>query len=206
MNPVEAALIRIAGELEAAGKRWALVGGLAVSARAEPRTTRDVDLAVAVTGDDEAEALVHGLQGGGYRVLTALEQVKLRRLSTVRLSPRPEGTAGVVVDLLFASSGIEAEVVEAAERLEIVADLWVPVARLGHLLALKVLARDDRRRPQDRDDIRALLAEAAPADLEQARGALRLIEDRGFHRERRLVEAFEEILRESHASVDSPTG
>lgn len=27
MNPVEAALCRIAGDLDAAGKRWALIGG-----------------------------------------------------------------------------------------------------------------------------------------------------------------------------------
>jgi hypothetical protein len=36
----------------------------------------------------------------------------------------------------------------------------VPVARIGHLMALKVLARDDRRRPQDFDDLRALRREA----------------------------------------------
>jgi hypothetical protein len=41
------------------GKRFALVGGLAVSVRAEVRFTRDVDLAVAVSSDAEAESLVH---------------------------------------------------------------------------------------------------------------------------------------------------
>jgi Nucleotidyl transferase AbiEii toxin, Type IV TA system len=200
LNPVEAALRRIAGDLHAAGKRWALIGGLAVSARAEPRTTRDVDLAVSVAGDVEAEALVYVLQGAGYRVLAALEQTTLHRLSTVRLSPRPEGGGGAIVDLLFASSGIEPEIVEAAELLEIVEGLSIPVARVGHLLALKTLARDDRRRPQDWDDIRALLAEATSADIEEARIALELITARGFHRDKLLVEAFDEMMIESRGA------
>jgi predicted nucleotidyltransferase len=192
LNPVEAALRGIAEDLGAAGKRWALIGGLAVSARAEPRTTRDVDVAVAVASDAEAEALVYRLQGAGYRILQTLEQTTFHRLSTVRLSPRRGG--GAIVDLLFASSGIEPEIVEAAEPLEIVEGISVPVARLGHLLALKVLARDDRRRPQDWDDIRALLVEATPADVAQARDALKLITDRGFHRDKALLDAFGEMV------------
>jgi hypothetical protein len=67
---------------------------------------------------------------------------------------------------------------------------------LGLSLALKVLARDDRRRPQDWDDIQALLAEASPEDIEEARGALALIEQRGYQRERRLVEQLEQVIRE----------
>jgi hypothetical protein len=102
--------------------------------------------------------------------------------------------AGVVVDLLFASSGIEVEVVRGAETLEIVAGLAAPVASIGHLLALKVLARDDRHRPQDLDDIRALLAESSPEDLAEARAALQLIEARGFQRGRRLSDDFEGLV------------
>jgi predicted nucleotidyltransferase len=195
MNPIEAALRRIARDLDDAGKKWALIGGLAVSARVEPRTTRDVDLVVAVTDDADAEGLVYALRACGYRALLALEQTAVNRLSTVRFSS-PGEPPTTVVDLLFASSGIEPEIVAAAEMLEIIPGLRVPVARLGHLLALKVLARDDRRRPQDWDDIRALLGEAAPEDLEDARAALRLIEGRGFHREKQLAEEFERLLRE----------
>lgn len=196
VNPVEAALRRIAEDLTRAGTPWALIGGLAVSARAEPRTTRDVDVAVAVAGDAEAEALVYTLQGSGYTVVAALEQTASHRLSTIRLSSRLDAGSGVLVDLLFASSGIEAEVVAAAEPIEVVEGLWAPVASIGHLLAMKVLARDDRRRPQDWDDIRALLVEATPADLDAARAALELIQRRGFHRERSLVDAFDQIVHE----------
>jgi predicted nucleotidyltransferase len=196
MNPLEAALRRIATDLDGAGRRWAVIGGLAVSARAEPRTTRDVDLAVAVADDADAEALVFQLLSCGYRVLAGIEQTAVGRLSTTRLSTPGAGPRGVVVDLLFASSGIEPELVDAAELLEILPGLRVPVARIGHLLALKVLARDDRRRPQDWDDIRALLGEASATDIDEARAALALIARRGFHRERELGELFEQSLRE----------
>lgn len=196
MNPLEAALRRVSDDLTDANRQWAVIGGLAVSARAEPRTTRDVDLVVAVADDADAEAVVFDLQSRGYRVLLALEQVAVGRLSTVRLSAPGTGPHGVVVDLLFASSGIEAEIVAAAELIEIVPGLGVPIARIGHLLALKILARDDRRRPQDRDDIRALLVEASPADVDEARQALALIEQRGYQRERRLVDQLEQILRD----------
>lgn len=196
LNPIEATLRQVAEDLEREGRKWALVGGLAVSARAEPRTTRDVDLAIAVKDDADAEALVLSLQLRKYRVLMVLEQEAVGRLSAVRLSPPAQGPHGVIVDVLFASSGIEHEIAEAAEPIEIVPALRVPVARTGHLLALKLLARDDRRRPQDWDDMRALLVEASPADLAEAREAIGLIEQRGFHRNKPLSQEFEQFLRE----------
>ena len=41
------------------GVSGCLVGGLAVSVRCDPRFTRDVDLAIALQNDTQAEALVH---------------------------------------------------------------------------------------------------------------------------------------------------
>jgi hypothetical protein len=89
------------------GRHFALVGGFAVSARTEPRLTRDADLAVRVTDDRDAEALVRALQGRGWRVVAAVEQDAAGRLATVRLAVAGEDVHGAVVDLLFASSGIE---------------------------------------------------------------------------------------------------
>jgi predicted nucleotidyltransferase len=196
VNSLEAALRRIASDLDARGRRWALVGGLAVSARAEPRTTRDVDVVVEVTNDSDAESLVLDLQATGFEVLAAVEQDNVGRLATARLVA-PGGTArGVVVDLLFASSGIEFEVARGAESIEILPGLRIPVARVGHLMALKLLARDDRRRPQDFDDLRALLRESTPADLVLAKQSLLAIEARGYHRDRRLSDLFEAFLRD----------
>lgn len=90
--------------LEQTDREWALVGGLAVSARAEPRFTRDVDLAVAVGGDAETEALVRELRNRGYEPLEIVEQEATGRLATVRFQPPGGEEHGVVLDLLFASS------------------------------------------------------------------------------------------------------
>ncbi|MEJ7703784.1 MAG: nucleotidyl transferase AbiEii/AbiGii toxin family protein [Geodermatophilaceae bacterium] len=179
MNSVEAALRRVTADLDRRRLGWALVGGFAVSARAEPRFTRDVDVAVAVIDDRAAEQNVHDLVAGGYRLLASVEQEAVGRLATVRLSP----VAGdVVVDVLFASSGIEPEIVRSAEAIEILPGLVVPVARTGHLIALKLLARDDESRPQDLADLRSLHEVATREDVDLARSAIHLITERGYHR------------------------
>lgn len=119
-SPLEAALATIGTDLDAVDVSWAVVGGLAVSARAEPRLTRDVDIAVAVRDNSQAELLIHALMTKGYQVLAHLEQTATSGLATVRLLPPAGDPNRVIVDLLFASSGIEAEIAAAAERLEVV--------------------------------------------------------------------------------------
>ena len=172
MTTLESALQRIAADLRRSNVDFALIGGLAVSVRTEPRFTRDADFAVAVAGDLEAEALIRSLRTHGYDVQALVEQDAVGRLATVRLAVA--GERGPVLDLLFASSGIEREVVSAAEPLELLPGLTVKVARVGHLVALKILSRDDVRRPQDVADLRALLRVATAADIASAREALGL--------------------------------
>ena len=197
MNVLESALRRIASDLDHLGRRWALVGGFAVSARAEPRFTRDLDLAIAVSDDLDAEELVHALVGGDHRLVGMIEHEPTGRLATVRLSLDPQSmSGGVVVDALFASSGIEPDIVEAAEILEIVPGLSVRVASTGHLIALELLARDDLERPQDLADLRALLRVADDSDLAAARSGCDLIVQRGFGRGRDLVAALEALASE----------
>jgi len=182
-------------ELRKRGVGFALIGGLAVSVRTEPRFTRDVDMAVAVTSDGEAEALVHSLLTDGWRVLAQIEQDETSRLASTRLEP-PKGNEpeGVVVDLLFASSGLEPEIVAAAEPLTVLEGIVVPVASVAHLLALKILSQDERTRPQDRVDARALLAVAGPADIEETRASLTRIHERRFQRGKELLGELEELL------------
>ncbi len=185
MIDLEAQLRRIDRELRSLGSPHAVVGGLAVSVRAEPRMTRDADLAVAVADDREAEALVRGLVDRGYAMVAAIEQEATGRLATVRLG---HGSAsGVVVDLLFASCGIEPEIVAAAEPISVVQGLVLPVATVGHLIVMKLLARDDRRRPIDSDDLRSLRDVALDGDWILARDAARLVSQRGYARGRDLV-------------------
>ena len=194
MTALEAALRRICLDLADAQAPFALVGGLAVSARTEPRFTRDADLAVAVQTDAEAERLIRVLQSVGYRVQTLIEQQAAGRLATVRLTRSVE-PADPVIDLLFASSGIEAEVVAEAEVIELLPNLRIPVATTAHLVALKVLARDDVNRPQDAGDLRALLRVASNDDIARARTALASIEERGFQRGRDLQAEFAALLQ-----------
>lgn len=191
---LEGILHRIDADLTRARVSFALIGGLAVSARTEPRFTRDADLAVAVANDAEAEALVHTLQALNYRIESVVEQEAAGRLATVRIMRSPAPRAPVV-DLLFASSGIETEVVTEAEVLELLPGLSMRVAATGHLIALKVLSRDDVTRPQDLVDLRALLRVASEAELDRARRALALIAARGFHRGRTLIADMNGLLR-----------
>lgn len=197
MNALEAALRRIATDLDLHHRRWALVGGFAVSARAEPRFTRDIDAAVMVDNDADSEELVRSLLGSRYRLLASVEQDETGRLATVRLAC-PVGDENVVVDLLFASSGIEPEITRAAETIEIVPGLSLPIATTGHLIALKLLARDDQTRPQDLVDLRALMEVATASDRAQAKESVRFISERGYDRGRDLRAALEEAEKDTH--------
>lgn len=199
VSSLESALRRLCADLLPLHVRFALVGGLAVSVRTEPRFTRDADLMVALRDDEHAEALVHQLQQDGYAVLASVEQEAVHRLATVRLQPPEGGNAGVVLDLLFASSGIETEIVDAAEVLEVLPKLLLPVALIEHLIALKILSRDDRNRPQDIADLRSLWKRASKDELESAKKALELIESRGFHRDRPLLSMFKDFLAEEES-------
>ena len=177
MNSLERALRDITADLNEAGAPFALIGGLAVSVRTEPRFTRNADLAVAVANDAGAEALVRELRARDYRIEAIVEQAAVDRLATVRLT-RSNEPHPPVIDLLFASSGIESEVVADADAIELLPNLTLRVARTGHLIALKVLSRDDTARPQD-------LVATAP-ELDRAREAVLLIASRGYHRGRSL--------------------
>lgn len=189
MSELESALRRLVGDLIAEKIDFALVGGLAVSVRAEPRLTRDVDVAVSVSDDSEAEEIVRNLAARGYRP-DLVQEHERGRLATVRLT-NPESP--IVTDLLFASSGIEPEVVAGAEVLEVLPGFEIPVATIGHLMALKLLARDDRVRPADADDLRALGALAEATDWDVARSAVNLIHQRGYARGRDLEATLSEL-------------
>jgi predicted nucleotidyltransferase len=169
---------------------------MAVSVRARPRTTEDLDVAVAVGSDREAEKVAAAFRTLGYLYLPehALEQLEVGRLATVRFaSPGSQvEPGGVVVDLLFASSGIENEVVAAADLLEILPGFVVPVARTGHLIALKVLAGRDL----DVRDARWLWEAAAEEDKQLARDMLFLIAERRFNRGKDLIAELAGVLAE----------
>jgi len=187
----ELALAAICLELVRLGRRFALVGGLAVSVRAEVRFTRDVDIAVAVADDLEAESLTYELRSAGYSAVASVEHETLHRLSTVRLmSP-----SGVKVDLLFASSGIEGEIVDSATPIDFDGAGSVPVANAEELLAMKVLSMSDTRL-QDRIDAQRLLQFTPNLDIGRVREHLARITDRGYAREQDLQTKLASVLKE----------
>jgi len=62
-SQVELEFRKAVADLDALRVRWALIGGLAISVRSAPRFTKDLDFAVAVADDSEAEDVVHRLRG-----------------------------------------------------------------------------------------------------------------------------------------------
>lgn len=141
--------------------------------------TRGVDLAVSVVNDAEAEACVRALMDRGYRVLEVLEHGTSGRLSTVRLLPPAHQGGGVLCDLVFATCGVEAEVVASASSLRLAPGVVGPVASIGALVAMKLLSESPAR-SRDADDLRGLLRVATPSDLVEAERMIELVSLRGF--------------------------
>ena len=170
--------------------KFALVGGVAVAARTEPRFTRDLDFAVSVQTDSEADSTVLRFRQLGYSVETVLENTARQRLSTVRLR---RSARSPIIDLLFAASGVEPEVVADAERVEITPGVAAPVARVGHLIAMKLVSRDAKRRPNDQQDLVSLAKVADEVEWSRAESSIELVIARGFDRGRDLRAGLVEI-------------
>lgn len=185
-------LAHAARALRDAGRRFALAGGMAVAIRGEPRFTRDIDLVVVAPSDREMESLVFGLRGSGYEVVALVEHEARGRLATARLV----ASSGLVVDLIAATCGIEAEIVERATAVAIRGIGEIRVARAEELLAMKILSMTDRR-PQDRIDAANLLLVNSTLDLDAVRDDLRMITARGFHREQDLLAKLDLVLADA---------
>jgi len=192
-SSLAARLSAVADDLDAMGRSWALVGALALGVHARPRATLDADIALVVDDDKDADDFAKALQARGYVVVEAGVHPALGHVTSARaVSPVLAG-GRLVVDFLFDTTGIEKEIVASAQRLAVTRDLTVPVATRGHLIAMKILSEGEERL-QDRVDLRQLLRRATPADLDQARIALRLIRKREHHGGKDLLGALEAAL------------
>lgn len=128
---------------------------------------------------------------------TACFQARLsdrhQRISTARLARDEEGT---ILDLLFSACGIEAEVVDSATSLEIFQGLFFPVASISALLAMKILSADKDLRLQDIVDIKGIVEQITEVEINHTRALLKLIESRGYAREKNLLSDLEKYLKQ----------
>jgi len=134
--------------LDARNIQSALIGGLAVSLRGQPRMTADVDLVVLATVDD-ALRLVRELDTTCFLPLfPGVEEV----VATAFILPLRHRQTGIRVDLAIGMSGFEQQAVRRATPV-IVGGVRIQVVSIEDLLVMKALAG----RPQDDQDIRGLV-------------------------------------------------
>lgn len=135
--------------LDERGIASALIGGLAVSLRGQPRMTVDVDLVI-LADVEQALQLVRELSSTPFEPLFGgVEDV----VSSSFILPLRHRTTGIRVDLAIGMSGFERQAVGRATPITIGA-IRVPVVSLEDLLVMKAIAG----RPQDDQDIRGLIA------------------------------------------------
>jgi predicted nucleotidyltransferase len=147
-EPLSTTLADAVAYLESERVAYALVGGLAVSLRGQPRVTADVDMVIAADVE-RALALVHELENTRFKPLFAeIADV----VQTAFILPLRHRSTNVKVDLAIGLSGFERQTVRRAERIDM-AGSPVSVATAEDLLIMKVLAG----RPQDEQDITGLM-------------------------------------------------
>ncbi|MFB9662917.1 hypothetical protein ACFQS3_24795 [Glycomyces mayteni] len=240
VNGLERSYARLGAAFDAVEAPWALTGSLAVSVRVEPAYLTHAGVVLAVRNEQIAHGILDGLEEQGFRLLSVTEQMSVKNWdhehgrpadpNHLEIEHHPNGlVAGahlvddtgereLEVDLVFAASGIEAEITAAAEPLEILPGQVFRVARTGHLIALMLLSLGDTgRQPEpgqfasmdafsseqayigirDRADLTALTNAAADDDWRLAWEAVDLMATRSATRSRDLRSELAAFLAES---------
>lgn len=140
----------VCGRLDAAGIRYALIGGFAMALRGVQRATMDLDFILMLEDMEKAHAILCDL---GYRREFHSENV------SHYLAPDQEWGR---IDILHAFRGPTLGMLQRAERLAVDATLALPVVHVEDLVGLKIqgMVNDPSRAVADWDDIRMLLQAA----------------------------------------------
>ena len=186
-------LRQVATDLHHSGIPWCLVGGLGASVYVEPRTTKDIDIVVSLANQEETDGVKDFLLSKGYQNPQLLMHASPTRRMGWRLFIPPSREASIPLDILVAACGIEREIVASAITIEVLPGLTLPVASLGHLIAMKVLSQNKFERLQDRVDLIALLVKATEQDRLVVERSLREISSLGFSGSRDLFVELREI-------------
>jgi hypothetical protein len=123
--------------LESQGTRYLVIGGLAVVAVGEPRTTADAD-AIVFVSSSEADSLIRRAVEAGFDVREDVERERLATTGTMRFRKGP-----YQIDLITASLPFEETAYERASVHELFG-IRLPFPSPEDLILLKVLAGRDK--------------------------------------------------------------
>jgi hypothetical protein len=140
----------VVGELEAAGVRYALIGGFALGLRGVQRATMDLDFILMLEDMGKAEV-----------ILTRFGYVRIFHSENVSHFESPDEEWGRI-DVLHAFRGPSLGMLQRAEFISVDTDVRLRVVQIEDLVGLKVQAmvNDPSRAIGDWDDIRLLLQSA----------------------------------------------
>lgn len=136
-NPFSAFCQKAFDFLEGSGVRYLVIGGLAVGAIGEARTTGDVDV-IGFASPQDAEALITKATEAGFDVRPEVEQERLHATGTLRFRDGP-----FQLDIILASLPFEDTAYARAVRKRLFGRL-VPLPTPEDLILFKVLAGRDK--------------------------------------------------------------
>ena len=195
MSSLSLAVKNLVKDLKELNIRFAFVGALAMGARGRTRQTIDADLAISTGSNQLAEKLIEQLVLKGYGVNEIYKDGEI--IALARLFSKDDYSSLIELDFLFELCGIEKEVVDSAEELEIWPGLTVAIATMPALLAMKARCQELPERIQDKADlVNQLIPFASESDLDQARELIKLIETRGFNEGRKILSAFNQLVEQ----------
>ena len=123
--------------------KYLVVGGYAVSIHGYPRSTKDLDICIKISGDN-AEKMVRVIEDFGFSSLRLTKEDFLKKDFITQLGHEP-----VRIDILNELDGVPFD--EAWENKKIVAFEKIPINFIGYADLLKV--KEKAGRPQDIADI-----------------------------------------------------
>lgn len=147
-DPLRTTLLDAVAFLQSENIPYALIDGLAVSLRGQPRATADVDMVI-LADVKRSLLLAAGLEGTNFRPLFEGVAEVVEKAFILPLRHR---STNVKLDLALGLSGFEQQAIGRAERLDL-AGTGVAVATTEDLLIMKILAG----RPQDDQDVQGLV-------------------------------------------------
>ena len=147
-DAIRRTLADIASFLAERGTSFALIGGIAVAVRGEPRFTADVDLVISADVDAALE-LLESTHGSTFAPLFDGADEVVRKSFILPLRHRE---TGIKLDIAVGLTGFERQLVSRAP-LESMGAFSIPVATPEDLLLMKALAA----RPRDIDDARSIV-------------------------------------------------